>query len=180
MPDTNSQYGQGWGQSPYVELTCPTGAKCLVKRLEPLDLIAQNLFGTGDAMGALIQKKVKELSNPALTADQVKSKQNEIDQVFEQVRKSFSSVLGGGGQVGEVIDQFIVYAVVAPTLVLPPKDPADREVGIIYTDTVKFEDKMYIFSQVMEGVSALRRFPGEGSERLGAVDHVQDVPLPAE
>jgi hypothetical protein len=63
----------------------------------------------------------------------------------------------------------MLVGVVKPALELPPANDEDRVAGVIYTDTVPFNDKMAIFNKLLGGINKLEQF------REGSPADVADV-----
>jgi hypothetical protein len=173
-----SQYGQGWGAAELtIDLPMPSGALCQVRRPGIPGLIKAGILDSLDALTGIVQtdhiERVKEGKDPAVTAEQMKALSRDKEGLLRAL---------------DLTDKVVEYVVLQPTVFRPirrnpdssPKLDADgketeladdeRVVGVIYTDSIGLEDKMYIFQFVVGGVTDLETFRSEFGETLGGLE----------
>lgn len=172
-----------WGETASSEpfgITLPSGQRCLVRRLEMEDVLANGLLNNLDAFSSSL-----------------------LDEAGSAKAESPEEVLGAFqdkekfGKLGDTINKIVLITVVKPSVFpLPVEGDIDPETGLlvgqinpmtgekitgrvkgrVYLDQINFMDKMFIFQSVFEGLNGLDRFR-EGQEAgLGTVEDVQAVP----
>jgi hypothetical protein len=178
----NSQYApSAWGQRDF-EFELPSGDKCLLRKVDPMQLIGAGIldkldFATNVVMGTHV--KNAQMSNverikrerakreaKARGEDPAKAAQEVDDMAALQSLKSNPEQLAG---FQDVLDQMLLLGVVAPKMVEAPEDDDDRVDGVFYTDTVPFNDKLAIFNKLMAGVKVVEQFRDGAKEAVGDV-----------
>jgi hypothetical protein len=186
MPSKDfSEYAPAeWAFNTY-DLDIPSGGKCLLRKVDPLQLSEAGLMDKLDfATSVVMDTHVKNanLSNvERVKRDRAKREArgkglSEEEAVAElEDKQSMRNVMKSAENskaFREVMDQLIVLAVVAPKMHLPPEDPdEERNDEWFYTDAVPFHDKMAVFNKVMEGVRAVQQFREESESAVGDVAH---------
>ena len=136
---------------------------CQVRRLDMGDLIKLGIADELDFMSkALVsddEKKLDEKAQDAVSRAVLKADN------YERMEKMINTVVQAG--------------VVQPKLYLPPRDEAARQKGLVYVDHLPWNDRLELFSVIFE-TEGLSSFRGKQEDGVGNVEHVQDVPLPAE
>lgn len=173
-PAANRYAPTSWGGSAYTELTMPSGQLCLVRKLQPIDLAAGNLLGGTDLIAGIVEQKVREAQ--AGPQDHKKSKEVQAKEDLDKVLDTIKTALSKPESLDSMIDAVTVKAVVEPRIEIPPKDYADRVPGVVYSDTVDFSDKMYIFNWVMRGVDAAKAFRGQSTADVASLEAGEGVP----
>jgi hypothetical protein len=174
MPSHNYQ-PRAWGQKTIEELALPSGDACLVRRVSPADLLAGSLQGV-NVLGNIITEKIKRATTPATGPGSPGRGLSpldhaEIDQALESLTKEPMAIVS-------VIDQIVLAAVVEPTVQPCPENYTERVDGVIYVDSIPFEDKMAIFDWAMKGMNQLKEFREAADTPVGTVESVEGVPLP--
>lgn len=172
------QYGSSWlKQSEHVELTVPSGEKCLVRRPNPMQLVEIGLLNETDTLSSLVDKKhIKRVKgHPSAQG-------NNTELNMESFRKDPDAIL----RILDLADQVIAHVVVEPRVVearrpildgngKPLKDSKGRvkkevipsaervredEHGnpIVYTDQIDMMDRLYIFQYSVGGSDDLDSF----------------------
>lgn len=154
MPEHDEEYGQGWGGSVYEKVTCPSGARCLLRTLQPGDLIGEDALGSMDLLGPKIMEMIKKAGTPSASPAAALEKAAEIERGVAEMTSSLSSPI----KVLSFMDKVVLKAVAKPQLVIPPENYADREQGVFYIDTVGMSDKLFIFNRVMKDIRELDQF----------------------
>lgn len=172
-PATGKYTPTSWGGSPYTEMTMPSGQLCLVRKLQPIDLIAGDLLGGTDVLSQVVSQKVQEAK--AGPQDHKKPKGEQEAAEAAKMADALEKVMSNPDNVESLIDNVLVKAVVEPRVELPPRDFVDRKNGVVYSDTVTFSDKMAIFSWVMGGLDNLKQFRGESAEDVADLEAGEGV-----
>jgi hypothetical protein len=174
------QYGQGWGGDLYRDVQVPSGAWCKIRRnLDPIELMTSDdpAAEKHDVLGSIVRQKIARASARASATGDLKAAKMASD-VIDNVDSVLDSLTGNSG-MGSLVNSFIVKLVVEPKLVFPPEDPNEREHGVVYVDTVPFQDRMFLFDLAMKGTAQMARFHSviEGDlESLGDGENVSDSP----
>lgn len=189
MPDQNEldPYAPTtWGEDPTFPFKTPSGQLCLLRRLQPVDLLGSSLLGNVDMLGKLVGDKINE-AQPKPGAHAKEEVQNRFKMAKEiteangiELMISLMQGSEGNAEFASVIDNVVRLAVVKPVIHPNPKKGENRVKGMVYVDTVKFLDKVEIFRKVMEEMRLTQQFPDVIDGDLEAVATVKDVPLPAE
>ena len=79
----------------------------------------------------------------------------------------------------KMINLVCVAGVMKPQLYSLPEHENARQAGLIYVDSVPFNDRMELFSVIFE-TEGLTTFRQEQEDGMGDIQHVTDVPLPAD
>lgn len=77
-------------------------------------------------------------------------------------------------------DSIVVECVLEPPVRHPPKEGSDRNRGVVYTDKMTDDDKMFIMQFAMSGAKDLETFRREQAATVDAMANVQGVPDPSE
>lgn len=173
MPE--SKYGQGWGGSVFQDLTCPSGAVCAVRVLQPDDLIGEDALGAMDLLGPKIREMIAAAQTPSPSSAAATQKAADLEKSFAELQGVFNNP----ERVLSFMDKVVIMAVVVPKLHIPPEDYAKRDDALFYIDTVGLSDKIHIFSHAMKGMKSLERFP-DASQNVDDVEGSAVVSDPAE
>lgn len=160
MPEHDEEYGQGWGGSVFEKVTCPSGARCLLRKLQPGDLIGEDALGSMDLLGPKIMEMIKMAGTPSATPAAALDKAAEIERGVAEM----TSTLSSGDKVLNFMDKIVLKAVAKPELVIPPEKYTDRVDGVFYVDTVGLSDKLFIFNKVMKDIRDLDQFPDTAAD----------------
>lgn len=178
-PGTPNRYAPtAWGANPYTELRTPTGQLCLVRKLQPMDLIGGNLLGQSDLLAETVAEKIAAASAGPQDHKKPKAEQHALD--IAQLAATLSEALSKPENIDSMIDTVVCRTVVEPRIEMPPKDWGDRVTGTIYADSVSFADKMCIFNWAMEGLDQLKEFRGKTNGDVPALESGEGVQDPAE
>lgn len=190
MPATtrkNKYAPNSWSKEILVDLDCPSGQLCQVRRLGADGLIRAGLFDKLDILGSVVGDHIDEAEG------RPKKPQTQAEQVQDLMANKEKL-----GAAMELIDQVASHVVVQPQLwrairvddagkpVLDdegdeqPLPEEERVPGRIYTDMVELEDKMFIFQFVVGGSADLATFRKEFGGMLGGMAISQSIQLPAE
>jgi hypothetical protein len=167
------EYGATWGGDLYQDVQVPSGSWCKIRRnMDPIELMTSDdpAAEQHDILGAIVRKKIQEAGQRVAAGDQpiIQQAVDNVDDVLESMR--------GNSKVGSMVNSFVVKLVVKPELQFPPADPADRVSGVVYVDTVPFNDRIFLFDLAMQGTAKAGRFPAVVEDDLESVGDGEDVP----
>lgn len=182
-----------WGVELTIDLTCPSGQLCLVRRPGVTGLIRAGILDSLDALTGIVQtdhiERVKSGKDPSITSEDI--------QALAQDKEALMAAL-------DLADKVVEYVVLQPSALRPvvrneqgrpvverlqmppdkdhktewtrevetPLPDADRVPGQVYTDMIDLIDRMFIFQFVVGGVSDLERFREEFGQTLGSLEAV--------
>lgn len=168
-----------WGQKPVddtMELTVPSGQTCTARRIGLDALMEAGILGEADTLTGIVDRKhVRRVRGANGVADH-----DDID--ADSVMKDPEALKA----VMVLADKAVPHIVVEPKVVCHWDDkgqsiPVERRVeGVIYTDMIGFEDKMFLFDFGVGGSSDVARFRERSEAALAGVGDVQAVPMPTE
>lgn len=164
-----------WG-SDTEDLTCPSGQVCLVRRIDPMKLLADGTLNKGDMITALVDqehvaKKSKGGKRAAALAAEKKTRSALMDAIGDPDKMR---------ELEELVNSVTIATVVRPELHAVPDDPADRIAGNVYVDTVGLEDRMFILQYAFAGTRDVAKFRRELDESIGDMANVEPVEKNAE
>lgn len=179
-----------WGQGNEFDFTAPSGQLCRLKKVDPVDLVADGLLGKLDFLTSIVvgEHLAEAQMTPMQRAKANKAKATGKAQTEEQIKeealnslmsdprklKDFSKILN------EVVIGVVVKPEIHPVPVVKNNEPApEREAGLVYVDTVDFNDRVAIFNAVMSGVKNLEPFREEPQESVAVVASKPGVRKPA-
>jgi hypothetical protein len=198
------QFGSTWQRGAAAanrhELPLPSGAVCLVKRMDPIEMIAVGIIEKMDVLTNLIDDKI------------VKKAKLGADFGISDMQGMSTEALV---KMVEVADKITVAACIEPHVELAPAlrcqhcdwegsedelpshgaqgihkktgakyvvhdfEDTPRDPSVIYTDGVPTGDKFAIMNFVMNGAQVVAPFPDGPEEGLDAVPAVAKVSRPA-
>lgn len=160
----------------------PSGDICLLRRMEPLDLIEFGLqdkldFATTVVMNTHVKNgsmsKVDKIKRDRAMRE-ASAKGEDPDAAVEalEAEKALEAMKANPDQMRnmkEALNIILANFVVAPEMHEPPELDEDRVVGRYYTDAVPWNDKMAIFNKLMAGVKVVESFREGSEEAVGDV-----------
>ncbi|MET0418702.1 MAG: hypothetical protein ABW022_22025 [Actinoplanes sp.] len=180
MPPVNNVWASNTAEGDAEELTLPSGQTCLAVKLGMEGLISAGILAEADSLTAIVtDKHVRKVRGGKGVADGI-----EVD------NKSLMKDAGAMMSIITLADKALPHIVQSPDVRLhyvtnpdgsTTKIPKEkREPGIIYTDQVGFEDKMFLFEFCMGNLAGeLATFRGESPDALGAMATRTVVPVKA-
>lgn len=182
-----------WGQSSTFDFKTPSGQMCFMRRLDIEDLIDLDVLSEIDRLSSLVNaehiepaqsgRRVPQDRKPKkLTAAQEKKDQDAALMKVLSNKKDFAVL-------SWVMDGVVAAAVLEPELTRSYRGDKDdyvkipydeREIGLVYTDSVPFRDRMQIFNEAIGSMDNLATFREESSESLGDVEGEPGDALSAE
>lgn len=178
MPDQSKYSATSWGQPDTFDVTTPSGQTCLVRKLDIDDIIELDLMDALDSLTGIAgqpdfskQPQNHQRSKAQLAADAARDEAAATAAMMKDKTKF--------KQMVQTIDKVLTAVVLKPTIHVAPADPEDKIEGTVYTSSIGFEDKMFIFDKVFDGLGGLEPFREESAEVVGDVPTEQVVPLPS-
>jgi hypothetical protein len=166
---------EGRGEDATI-LTLPSGNTCKVRRVGPEAFLTQGLIP--DRITPIVEKAIK--SKKGMRPEQQAKMVKDPKQL---------------GAAMEMMDRLLCYAVVEPTVLMPPEclvcneindsaadqhedesrddfhayQPKPRQAGALYADRVDLDDKMFVMQFSMGGTRDLERFRSEHGAGLAGI-----------
>jgi hypothetical protein len=170
------KYNLGSTKEVFFDLEVPSGAFCQVRRPGPMGLMRAKLFDNLDMLGSIVQTD---------HIDRVQGKPvalTEEDRAAEQKRQIMELMKDPAkvDQAEYLYDRVVCYVVNQPAIELAwrwDKQPSklelipreERDPAKVYSDSVDFNDKLFIFQFVMGGTQDLESFRKEFQQTLGGL-----------
>jgi hypothetical protein len=187
----NAQYSApAWGQSPYSDLELPSGARIQVKRIDLQAIAAAELIDEFDKLSPVAEEKVVQPAKGKRPSDRkpkkptkAQTEQSAMKDFFKQ--ENIESLLN-------LMDRVLPQIVIQPAIrsvssksdagKWVPINPADREEGVIYVDTIPLADQMHILAFGMEGMDmdGLKSFREQSESDVADVETEPVDPVPSE
>jgi len=147
MPSSN-KINNVWASNKLeVELECPSGQVCLVKKPDPQQLVTMGIIDKVDVLTKLVDTKhVKRVKGkPSSTPAQV-----DVKTLSENPKLAID--------IMSIADKVVEAVVIEPPVRRVPEEWTDRIEGQVYTDMIDFMDRMYIFQHAVGGNTDLATF----------------------
>lgn len=168
MPSANFAPNNVWASNTPTEareeLTLPSGQTCLAKKVGIEGLLEIGILEQIDSLTGMVEKYAKEVKSHGPSGPS----KAEIDQnKFFGDTEALKAVIGLADRalpvivVSPKVKLHYTEITVGKTKVTKMIPPDEREAGIVYTDQVGFEDKMFLFDWASGG---LKSFLGAGDE----------------
>lgn len=147
---------------------CPSGQRVLIHRLDMSDLLRLGIAEDMDFMA-------KALMAAEETAKEAEEKAEDPEKALTEAMTNADNF----AKLENTVNLVCQSGLIKPKTHLPPRDENARQAGLFYIDTVYFEDRMAMFTQIFdsEGLSTFRK---EQKDGVGDVADVTSVPLPPE
>lgn len=156
MPSSNSVNNVWGSQKHTIELECPSGQVCLVKKPDPQQLVTLGIIEKVDVLSKLVDTKhVKRVKGkPSSTPSTVD---------VEALSKNPEALK----DIIAMSDKVVESVVLEPNVKRPVKIVegqeipllwAEREEDQVYTDLIDFTDRMFIFQHAVGGDVDLTSF----------------------
>jgi hypothetical protein len=157
--------GKAWGSNPVAvaepyEFTLSSGKPVLVKRIGIAEILSMGLLDTLDFFTKALSEDDKK---PDAKPDQAGAGLTQ-------------ALMGNFGKMEETINKVVQAGVVAPRLHAVPLHENARQAGLVYVDSVPFDERVELFSEIMdtEGLSSFREEPKAGVGDVPANESVQN------
>lgn len=183
MPSRDmSKYAPKSWEDRDFDFELPSGDICLLRRLEPLDLIEYGLQDKLDFATAVVQgvhvkngamSKVEKVKRDRARREATAKGQDPDEAVEELETEAALAAMKADPEqmmnMKQALNIILINFVVAPEMHEPPELDEDRVVGRYYTDAVPWNDKMAIFNKLMAGVKVVESFREGPEEAVGDV-----------
>lgn len=173
-----------WGSNEF-DFTCPSGQTCRMRKIDPIQLVAEGLLGKLDFLTSIVLGE--HLPNARMSAAEkakaAKAKVGTAEMSQEakdaaaraQAFQELTSDPKKFHDFSRIMDQMLLKAVVLPEIHDVPSDDQARVSGRIYVDSVDFNDKVAIFNRCLKGVTDLEQFRKTTSESVGPMARESNV-----
>jgi hypothetical protein len=157
-----------WGSSTGAvaeDITCPSGQRCLARRPGAEGLLRAGVIHDLDFLSTVVEEKhIKRVQGgkPNVKVEEILKDPEKVDKLVH------------------MLDRVICYVVIKPELVMTPNDVTSRKSGIIYTDMVELDDKLFLMNYAVGGTRDLERFRRELDESVASVGAVTEDEVSAE
>jgi hypothetical protein len=97
----------------------------------------------------------------------------------EPSQESLAAILEDPSKLSDMmnmVDAIVVTCVVEPPVALPPEPGTDRNSGVVYTDKMTDDDKMFIMQFAMAGAKDVETFRNEQAATMDALANGESVP----
>lgn len=180
----DSQYDiSTWGSPLAFDFKTPSGQTCLMRRLDVEDLVELDVLSEIDRLSSLVASEHIEpaTGNRRVPQDHKLKKLTAAQEKAEQER-AFKRITGNKEDfkvLAWLMDGVVAAAVLLPELTrcyrgvkddyvkIPIKD---RKLGLVYTDSVPFGDRMQIFNTAIGSMDGLANFREEQGEDMGDLE----------
>lgn len=167
-----------WGSTEIggvMDLEVPSGQMCLVRRPGVQGLLAEGVLTDLDMFTSLVQTEVVDRNKPGAKKqpqdrkEKTKSQDELVNEIAQDPEKLASLM--------RTVDKVICAVVVKPEVQPAPDDQTRRKSkpGVIYTDMIDLNDKMFIFNFVVGGSRDIERFLHETESAVGDLDTGEDM-----
>jgi len=174
-----------WGADPTFEVTCPSGQKCLARKLQFGDLVELGLVDQMDTLGLLASEHTDPKAKMKQAKDRQVSKKVLAEREATREQDTMRDIMKDSKKFGDLIlmmDKVVAEVVVAPALTRPVRidEETGEEVALIweermpdkvYTDTIDLGDKMHLFETCFSGVSKIANFREEPAKDVGDLEN---------
>lgn len=167
---TSDKYAPtAWGNSGsgLTDLECPSGQTCLVRRPGVEGLVREGVLHNLDTLTSLVQTE---------HIDRVSGKKVQQPRDDEQIMKDLLDNPAKMDSAFHMVDRVVCAVVVKPEVEMAPNDPTRRRPGMVYTDMIELEDKLFILNFAVGGSRDLERFREDTNRYVAAVDDGGQVP----
>jgi hypothetical protein len=147
--------------------------------LQPADLAGGDVLGATDLLGSIVQERI-EGAKRRRPQDHKKPEAEQRKEDEQKALERISEALSTPGGIDNMVDQVVIRSVIEPRLEKAPLEFSERVEGIIYIDTVPFQDKMAIFNWAMKGIDDLKGFRQSSAADVEGVEPREDVPVSSE
>jgi hypothetical protein len=159
-----------WGASS-EDLECPSGQVCLVRRIDPMQLLADGVLSKSDMLTALVdQKHVSKKAKGGRNSAKSQEMSNEM--VMKQALKDPKKMQ----ELVDVVNAVTLATVIKPELHPVPEDEEDRIPGNVYIDSVDINDKMFIVQYAFAGHRDAAKFRRELQQSVERLADGEGVP----
>ena len=153
-----------WGSAgAYVDLVVPSGQRCLVRRPGVEALLKAGILHKTDMLSKIVQTE---------HVNRVKPKPSKKSDAVADFDDPLMELLKDDALVDDLIhtiDRIVCHVVVKPAVVMTPNDPTSRVDGVVYTDMIDLDDRIFIMNHAVGGQRDLKQFHSGPEEPVGSV-----------
>lgn len=147
---------------------CPSGQMTLIHRLDMSDLLRLGVAEDMDFMSKALMATDKTAEESAAQPDDPAA-----------VAAAAITKAENFGKLESTINLVVNAGMIKPKTHLIPRDENARQAGLLYIDSIPFEDRMVLFTKIFE-TEGLVTFREKQDESVGSVVDESGVSLPAE
>jgi hypothetical protein len=157
-----------WTAAAEEDFTCPSGQRCLLRKIDIMEMMSSGLMDRFDFITAETDKRhVSKKSSNSRARRQPKSDDELAREMWDDKKQRADMIL--------MMNTIVTKAVVKPELHTPPTNWDDRQDELIYVDTVQLLDRLAIIQHVFGGIKELARFRSQFEQLAVSVDDVESV-----
>lgn len=142
--------------------------------LGPGQLVLLKRLDMGDIIKLGIAEELDFMSTELVSGDPKAAEASAKEAVSNVITKAENF-----DRMETMVNKIVSTGVLKPKLHLPPLHDNARQKGLIYVDSIPFNDRIELFSVIFES-EGLSSFRQEQTAGVGNVEHVTDVQLPPE
>lgn len=139
-----------WGGSYGDDLEMPSGQLAYVKKPGVDKLIEAGVLHSLDSLSGVVEGLIaKGDGKPVAIPESVMKNPSQIDALIH------------------IVDKVVCHVVIKPAVTMKPNDVTSRKNGVVYTDMVSLEDRLFIFQYAVGGTTSIEQFRAESALPLG-------------
>lgn len=150
-----------WGHSSVVtrDLVLPSGQRCLIKQLEMQDVLRLDIMDVIDTF-----------TGSLLSSSEKKRKKGKVEEEGADVVRLLADP-ENFTKMNDAVNKIVVASVLKPQIhpIYPNDQTWFRKDGLIYVDSIAFNDRMEIFNASFESLGDMTPFRDEQASGLGAM-----------
>lgn len=146
-----------WGGEAYEDLHLPSGQLCLAKRAGVQGLLQAGIIHDIDPLMGFVKEHEERVRKGGSSEDSTRQMMDLLKQ-DDKMESLF-----------HMLDRVVCHVVVKPHVEMAPNDVTRRVRGVVYTDTVDLQDKMFIMNWTVGGAQELAGFREKFEELVGGV-----------
>lgn len=155
-PQNDPYAPTAWGGSAYEDLRLPSGQLCLARRMGVEGLMKAGIIHDIDPLMGMVQ-----MHEARVAGKDTESNEKAMLDILKDESKMTS--------LFHMLDRIVCAVAVKPEVKMTPNDVTRRQDGVIYTDMIDLEDKMFIMMWTMGGAETVAGFRDQFEKSLGSL-----------
>lgn len=157
------------------DLTCPSGQRCLVRRIDPMKLMSDGTLHKTDMLTSMVhQQHVAKKAKGGKDASKAAEMQTE-KVLFEALKDPVKMA-----EIVDTVNSVVLATVIKPELQPALEDETERVDGLVYVSDVELNDRMFIMQFAFGGTRAAAKFLEQLDESVDRLANVKSVENSAE
>ncbi len=152
-PYAPSQWGSSTSEG-VADVIMPSGQLAQLRKPGVQGLMAAGVLHKIDSLTALVDQK---------HIQRVKGRPDSLN--VEKLMEDSETIQ----EVLHTVDRVVCYAVVQPAVVMTPNDVTSRVQGVVYTDMIDIDDRMFIMNYAVGGTADAEQFRIERDQAMGNI-----------